>query len=80
LLLSLLEPLPEVLLPVPLEVPEPEPLTVPEPLPVPEPLVGESHSFHPALFSGGLQRNFAQYLLRRQESPRSGFSCLFEAV
>jgi hypothetical protein len=41
LLLSVVEPLPEVLLPVPLEVPEPEPepLTVPEPLPVPEPLV-----------------------------------------
>ena len=43
LLLSLVEPLPEVLLPVPLEVPEPvpdpDPLTEPEPLPVPEPLV-----------------------------------------
>jgi hypothetical protein len=41
LVLSLVEPVPEVLLPVPLEVPEPvpEPLTVPEPLPVPEPLV-----------------------------------------
>jgi hypothetical protein len=37
------EPVPEVLLPVPLEVPgsvaEPEPLTLPEPLPLPEPLV-----------------------------------------
>jgi hypothetical protein len=39
------EPLPEVLPPVPLVVPdpvaepEPEPLTEPEPLPVPEPLV-----------------------------------------
>jgi hypothetical protein len=46
LLVSLVEPLPEVvpvLLPVPLVVPEPvaepEPLTEPEPLPVPEPLV-----------------------------------------
>jgi hypothetical protein len=42
LLLSLVEPLPEVLLVplvVPEPVPEPEPLTEPEPLPVPEPLV-----------------------------------------
>jgi hypothetical protein len=43
LLLSVVEPLPEVVLPVPLvvpePVPEPEPLTDPEPLPVPEPLV-----------------------------------------
>jgi hypothetical protein len=43
LLLSVVEPLPELLLPVPLvvpePVPEPEPLTLPEPLPLPEPLV-----------------------------------------
>ncbi len=43
MLLSLVEPVPEVLLPVPLvlpePVPDPEPLTEPEPLPVPEPLV-----------------------------------------